>query len=92
MEQMTMSRKERERLVVLNKVKEKKLSRREASEILGLSLRQLHRMYVRFRDEGDKGLLHRARGRASGGRWDEADRTRALKLGADALCREADGG
>jgi transposase len=80
MEQMTMSRKERERLVVLNKVKEKKLSRREGSEILGVSLRQLHRMYVRFRDEGDKGLLHRSRGRASGRRLEETDRARAMKL------------
>src|SRR5687767_14934054 len=80
MEQVTMSRKERERLVVLNKVKAKELSRREASEVLGLSLRQLHRMWLRFKAEGDRGLTHRARGRASPRRADEADRLRVLAL------------
>jgi len=75
-----MSRKERERLVVLTKVKARELSRRDAAAILGVSLRQVHRMYARFAAEGDRGLLHRARGRASGRRLDAADRAAALEL------------
>ena len=77
---MTMSRKERERLVRFSQIKQKQIGRCEAAEVLGLSLRQLHRQYVRWRDEGEAGLLHRARGRASPRRWDAAERQRALTL------------
>lgn len=73
-----MSRKERERLVILNKVKSKELGRREASEILGLSLRQVHRLWLRFKAESDAGLTHRSRGRASPRRVSLEDRARAL--------------
>src|SRR3954469_1934848 len=78
MEQLTMSRKERERLVVLNKVKSKELGRREAAEVLGLSLRQVHRLWLRFKAGGDAGLAHRSRGRASPRRIAADDRARAL--------------
>ena len=73
-----MSRKERERLVILNKVKAKELSRREAAEILGLSLRQVHRLWLRFEADGDAGLAHRSRGRASPRRLAADDRAAAL--------------
>ena len=73
-----MSRKERERLVILNKVKAKELGRREAAEILGLSLRQVHRLWLRFAADGDAGLAHRSRGRASPRRLAADDRAAAL--------------
>jgi transposase len=78
MEQLTMSRKERERLVILNKVKAKELSRREAADVLGLSLRQVHRLWLRFQADGDAGLAHRSRGRASPRRLAADDRAAAL--------------
>jgi transposase len=78
MERLTMSRKERERLVVFGQVKVRQLSRAEAAQVLGLSLRQVHRLYVRWRDEGDRGLSHRSRGRASPRRWAASERDRAL--------------
>ena len=80
---MTMSRKERERLVVLNQIKAKSLTREEASEVLGLSLRQMHRLWLRFKAEGDAGLAHRSRGKASVRRIESGERERALSL-----CRE----
>src|SRR3954454_5582109 len=80
MAKLTMSRKERERLVVFTKVRDKELSRREASEVLGLSLRQVHRMYLRFVSDGDRGLVHRSRGTASWRRVDAAERARAVEL------------
>ena len=80
MEQLKMSRKERERLVMFNRVKAGESSRREAAEVLGLSLRQLQRQYVRWRVEGDDGLVHRGRGRASGRRIGSSERGRALAL------------
>lgn len=75
-----MSRKERERLVVLNRVRDKQLPRLAASEVLGLSLRQVHRLYLRFVAEGDKGLVHKARGRPSIRRIAQADRDKAIDL------------
>ena len=75
-----MNRKERERLVILKRVKDKQLSRRSAAEALGVSLRQLHRMYLRYIDEGDGGLVHRARGKASNRKMEASEREKALAL------------
>jgi transposase len=83
MEQVLMNRKERERLVVFSRVKDKELGRREAAAVLGLSLRQVHRIYRRYLAQGDVGLTHRARGRASPLRFAAADRERALALYRD---------
>ena len=62
---LTMSKKERSRLVVMSRVKEKQMTIKEASELLGISYRQCQRIYKRYIEEGDKGLLHRNRGRPS---------------------------
>lgn len=75
-----MSRKERERLVVFAKIQSKELSRRDGGEVLGLSLRQMHRMYRRFVDQGDVGLVHRSRGGVSPRRSDAGEKSRALEL------------
>jgi transposase len=80
MEQLVMSRKERERLVIFAKIKSKELSRRDGSEVLGVSLRQMHRMYQRFLSQGDRGLVHRSRGAVSPRRIDAQERLRAMEL------------
>jgi hypothetical protein len=80
MEQLVMNRKERERLVALSRVKDKELLRRDAASVLGLSLRQVHRLYLRYLLEGDQGLVHRARGKLSVRRIDATERQRALEL------------
>jgi transposase len=65
MEKMLMSRKERLRLEVLSRVRCRQISQGKAAELLGLSRRQVVRMYARFLQRGAKGLLHALRGRAS---------------------------
>src|SRR4051794_13528273 len=80
MEQLVMNRKERERLVGLSRGKDKELSRRAAAEVLEVSLRQLHRQYLRYLAEGDKGLVHRSRGRPSPRKLSNEDREKALGL------------
>jgi transposase len=80
MKQLAMSRKEREKLSVFSRVRDQLLSRAEAGDILGLSLRQVHRMYLRYIKQGDAGLMHRSRGRASPHRIEEKDRQKALSL------------
>ncbi|MBC7855185.1 MAG: hypothetical protein IAF94_17270 [Pirellulaceae bacterium] len=62
METLTMSGKERRRLEVV-KVGEVLLVK--GPELLGLSYRQAKRAWARCRDQGDAGLVHGLRGRAS---------------------------
>lgn len=63
--QLLMSQKERERLKVFERVKRSELQQRQAAEICGLSYRQTRRLYQRYREFGDRGLVHRGRGRPS---------------------------
>ena len=60
-----MSQKERMRLVMMNRVEGKAMTIKEAAEVMGISYRQGRRIYRRYVSEGDKGLVHRNRGRPS---------------------------
>lgn len=62
---LVMSRKERERLKICARVKRKELNLKEAAELAGLCYRQCRRVYQRQQAEGDRGLVHRSRGRPS---------------------------
>lgn len=75
-----MSRKERERLIVLKRVKDKELSRRSAADVLGVSLRQIHRIHLRYLAKGDAGLVHQGRGKAGNRKTDAVEREKALVL------------
>jgi len=61
-----MSQDELRRKTVFESVAGERLTLRGASEELGLSYRQALRVWKRFREEGDGGLVHRSRGRPSG--------------------------
>jgi Winged helix-turn helix len=64
-ERIELSQRERERLKVLHEVERGHLKQVEASQQLGLSTRQVRRILNRVQEEGDRGIVHRARGRAS---------------------------
>jgi transposase len=83
METLRMSRKERHRLELLGRVKVGELKLSKAAELLGLSYRQAKRVYGRYREQGDAGLVHRLRGRISNRRSAEARREQVI-----ALCKE----
>jgi transposase len=86
MEQLVMNRKERQRLAVLSRVKDRQWSRRQGAEILGLSLRQMHRIFGRYMAEGDAGLIHRSRGRPSPRRIGGQEREKGLALYRSRYC------
>lgn len=65
MDEIRMSRKERERLEVFGRVRRGELPVVKAAELLGLSYRQARRAYRRYRRDGARGLVHRSRGRRS---------------------------
>ncbi len=56
---------ELKKLHVVRKAMEKSITQSQAAEILGLSDRHLRRMVIRVRAEGDKGVIHRLRGKPS---------------------------
>jgi transposase len=80
METITMSREEISRLEVMQKLAEKRLSQKEASRILGLSVRQIKRLLKSYRREGAKGLVSKHRGRKGNNRLDEKVLRKALDL------------
>ena len=64
-EHLRMSQKEQTRLGVMQQVRAEQLTLVAAAQVLGLSYRQLKRVWRRYRQQGDKGLVHRSRGRPS---------------------------
>jgi transposase len=62
---ITMSQKEMKRLHVIHKTGEGLLTQKEAGEIISLSERQIRRIVKRIREEGDRGIQHRSRGKGS---------------------------
>lgn len=57
-----------------------KLSRRQAGELLGLSIRQVQRLHNRFRAQGVSGLVSRKRGQPSNRRYPDAFKEHVLYL------------
>jgi transposase len=68
------------RLHLIHQVLERKISQQQAAEIAGLSSRQLRRLMKRIRHEGDRGILHRQRGRPSNRRIAEGVKQKVLSL------------
>lgn len=64
-ERIALSARERDRLRVLHEVEGKHLRQQEAAERLQLSVRQVRRLWRRWKQQGDRGLVHRLRGRRS---------------------------
>ena len=75
-----MSIKERRRLAVLEQVRSGHLTVAAAGALLGISERQVRRVWARFRAEGDAGLVHRLRGRPGNRGRDPSVRERAVAL------------
>lgn len=61
---ITMSAKEIDRLGIINRLIEKQIVAKEASEQLNLSIRQVKRIKKRVKKQGANGLIHRGRGAA----------------------------
>jgi hypothetical protein len=78
-----MSNRELDRLQVLVRVSEKRLTQREAARMLGLTERQLRRLAKAHREHGAAGLVSRQRGRPSNRRLPESLRDLALSLVRD---------
>lgn len=79
-ELLTMSKQEITRLEAMQRVKEKRLTQKEAAGMLKLSVRQVKRLYRAYKSKGAKGLISGRRGKPSNHRLDESELQRALDL------------
>jgi hypothetical protein len=78
-ERISLSVRERERLKVLQQVEEGQLKQVEAAQRLRLTDRHVRRLQARLRREGDRGIVHRLRGRRSNRKIPESVTQRALR-------------
>lgn len=79
-ETVTMSYREREHLKVIGRIEAGELTVAEAAESIHLTERQMYRLLRRHRQEGDRGLIHRLRGRPSNLAYGGEVRTKAVRL------------
>ncbi len=74
------SQKELKRLYVIRKVMEKVIRQVKAAEILFLSVRQIRRLVQQVRMEGDRGVVHKSRGRLSNRRMADGVKEKVIKV------------
>jgi len=68
------------RYQLVGKIFDKSINQQEAAELLGLSDRQVRRIVKRVRNEGERGVIHRLRGRRGSRRISDAVRGKILAL------------
>lgn len=78
-ERINLNQRERDRLRVLHEVEQGHLQQREAARRLRMSDRQIRRLQIRLRQEGDGGLMHHLRGRKSNRKIPEDLQQRAVR-------------
>ena len=77
---ITMSQEELKRLNLLHKVIDDVITQAKAAELLDLSTRQVRRIEDRITLEGDKGIIHKSRGRPSRRAFKEDIKNWIIKL------------
>ena len=78
-----MSKNERERMTIMAGVKEQELTLIAAAGLMGVCYRQSKRIWRRYQEDGDAGLVHRLRGKPSARRKPAELRAQALALYAE---------
>jgi transposase len=77
---LTMSNREITRLEAMQRIKDKRLTQKEAAGMLDLSVRQVKRLYRAYKAQGAKGLVSARRGKPSNHRLDEQVEQQVLDL------------
>jgi hypothetical protein len=75
-----MTLREYDRATVMGKIAEGRISQAEAAGLLNVSVRQVKRLYKRYKDHGVKGLRSKKRGQTSNNRLPETINKRVIEL------------
>ena len=79
-ELLTMNKRELTRMEIMQRLKDKCLTQKEAAQLLGISTRQVKRLWQAYRKKGAKGLVSARRGKPSNNRLDAGVTQQALDL------------
>jgi len=79
-ELLTMSNTEITRLGIMQKLKDRRLNQKEAARMLGISARQVKRLYRAYKAQGAWGLVNQRRGKPSNNRLDPKIVQQAIDL------------
>ena len=79
-DKLTMSAAELTRLEIMHRLETKRLTQKEAAEILGLGVRQIKRIWRSYRRQGAAGLISKKRGKPSNNRLKPGTRQKAIDL------------
>src|SRR4030065_117714 len=79
-ELLTMSNREITRLEAMQRIKDKRLTQKEAARMLSLSVRQIKRLYRAYKAQGARGLVSQRRGKPSNHRLDVETQQKAIDL------------
>jgi transposase len=77
---LTMSNREITRLELMQRLKDKRLRQCEASRMLGISIRQVRRLFRAYKDQGPPGLISKRRGKPSHNQLDPETVQKAIDL------------
>lgn len=77
---LLMSLKEHEKVHLLEEVKKRRLSVKEASILLSISERQFYRIKSSYEKEGLSGIIHKSRGRESNRGFNEKTKNEVIKI------------
>jgi transposase len=83
---LTMSNHEITRLEIMQRLKDKRLKQNEASQILGISVRHVKRLFRAFKAQGPMGLVSRRRGKPSNNQLDPKSVQKAIDLIYEHYC------
>ena len=81
-----MSNREITRLEVMQRLKDKRLRQNEASRMLGISVRQVRRLFRAFKDQGPPSLISKRRGKPSHNQLDPETVQKAIDLICEHYC------
>ena len=80
MELLEMSKKELSRIEVVERIKAKRMTQRKGAEALGISVRQVRRLWKNYQERGAIGLVSKSRGKPSNNHLPPETRQRAIDL------------
>lgn len=80
MQNITMSPKEANRIRILEKLKRKEIDQKTTALSLGLSTRQVRRIFKKYQQYGASGLIHQGRGKVSNRQVNQSEIDRAINL------------
>lgn len=80
MELLQMSKKELSRVEVMERIRTKGMTQKKGSEALGISVRQVRRLWKNYRENGAAGLISKRRGKPSNNRLASVTRQLAIDL------------